>query len=474
MKEFADLAPLVGTVMVAYVLVMLGIGYAASRRVEDVEDYVVAGRRLGFWLATPTLLATWFGAGTLLTATDEVRSAGLTGATLDPIGAGLCLILVGLLFAKPLWEAKILTLPDFFEAKFGRGAEVVGAVLMVPPYFGWIAAQFLALAGMLGLFFGIPIPVGIALVAAVGLAYTVMGGMWAVTMTDALQMALVIVGLGVLGIVVGGEVVAAGGWDELLAQIPAERLTLVQSDSLGSFLGWTGVLLAGALGNIPSQDVMQRVFSARSANVARAACLAAGGLYLTLGLFPIAMGLVAGTFFEAESETLPRLAAMFLHPAAAVVFVVTLMSVVLSTIDSAILAPATVLSRNVFGHVERLESIDELRLTRISLLVVGACSLAAAYGGESAYGLLESGYELGMVSLMAPLAYGVFLENPSTRGALASMLTGTFVWTVHFVAGVETFAGGPDWLPVGLTSMAISFLAYPLASATDSSGEEES
>lgn len=107
---------------------------------------------------------------------------------------------------------------------------------------------------------------------------------------------------------------------------PAERLTFIQTDSFASFVTWFGVLCAGALGNIPSQDVMQRVFPARSVKVARIACFSAGTLYLTLGLVPILMGLAGHMLFEEGTATLPKLAALFLHPALAVVFVVTLMS----------------------------------------------------------------------------------------------------------------------------------------------------
>lgn len=462
-SQFASIAPLIGATMVLYVVLMFVIGWIAQRRVKDVEDYVVAGRRLGPFLGTATLLATWFGAAALLTSADEVRANGVTGATLDPVGAGICLLLVATFFAKPLWEAKILTLSDFFANKFGRRQEVLASVLMVPPYFGWIAAQFMALAGMLHLFFGIPIHSGIALVALIGFGYTLLGGMWAVTLTDAVQMGIVIFGLFLVSGVVlaeigGGD--AALGYTRLLSETPPERLTFIQTDSLAQFVTWFGILCAGALGNIPSQDVMQRVFSARSANVARFSCFMAGTLYLSLGLVPIMMGLAGHMLFEEGTATLPKLAALFLHPALAVVFVVTLMSTVLSTIDSAMLAPATVLSRNVMGHMKQFEAVPPLKLTRIALAIVALCSVGLAYWGESAYAMLEAGYELGMVSLLAPLVYGVYLKSPCPRGAIFSMLGGTTLWFVHAFAGWESFFNVSEMLPVGLSCAAVSFIAY--------------
>ena len=153
--------------MIAYVVVMYVIGYFCYRQVNTEEDYVVAGRRLPLSLAWMTLLATWFGAGTLLTAADEVRHEGLRAAALDPFGAGLCLLFAGLFVAAPLWRMSLLTLPEFYRRKYGPGAELTAALIMVPSYFGWIAAQFVALAEVLHLFFDIPVAAGLPIIAII-------------------------------------------------------------------------------------------------------------------------------------------------------------------------------------------------------------------------------------------------------------------------------------------------------------------
>ena len=142
---------LMGVVLGVNVVVLFAVGFWARGRTETSEDYLVAGRRLGIPLATATLFATWFGAGTLLVATQEVRVEGLRAAALDPLGAGVCLIVAGAFFAAPLWRMKLLTIVDFYRVRFGPRAEKLAAVLMVPGYFGWIAAQFVALASVLQL-----------------------------------------------------------------------------------------------------------------------------------------------------------------------------------------------------------------------------------------------------------------------------------------------------------------------------------
>lgn len=463
---------LLAVVLGSYVAVLFAIGWWARGRIHDAADFLVAGRRLSLPLATATLVGTWFGAGTLLAVADEVRAEGLRATALDPVGAGGCLLLAGLFFAGPLWRMQLLTLPDFFRRRFGSRAEWVGGLLMVPGYFGWIAAQFVALAGLLELCFGIDPAVGVALVAGVGTGYTLLGGMWSVAVTDALQLVLLVVGLVVavfatLSALGGGAI--GDGLTRLMAETPVEMLQPVPLEGLAPFAAWLGLLAAGALGNIPGQDLLQRVFAARSESVARRACLAAGVAYLVFGALPPLLGLAARLVAPDQQQTvLPLLVGLLVHPAVAVPFVLAVVSAVLSTIDSAILAPASVLAQNV---VPRAGSLSPLARNHMAVLGVALASVGVAYSGEDAFSLLESAYEVGLVSLLVPLAAGLHSRRGGERAALAAMGAGTLPWLAHRVAGWDWFA--EPWLaptlhlPTGLCCAALGVIAYAAASLGD-------
>mgnify|MGYP002623084928 FL=1 len=461
------LSRLLAAVMIAYVVIMYAIGLYSRGKVHSAEDYIVAGRHLPFSLAWMTILATWFGAGTLLTAADEVRREGLQAAALDPFGAGFCLIFAGLFVAGPMWRMQLLTVPDFFRRRFGPKSELLASLILVPSYFGWIAAQFVALAGVLELFFGIPTAWGLVIVAVVGTGYTLMGGMWSVTLTDAVQIALVLIGLIVLTPVAlaelgQGDIVR--GLQTLWTQTPPEKLVVIPTAEFNRLLGWLGVFAVGAFGNVPGQDLMQRVFAARSDRTARWSCVTAGLLYLTVGCMPLVLALTANRVFpeETQSAILPALAHAFLSPAAAAIFVVAILSAVLSTIDSAILSPATVLAQNI---LPRFTDTDSLVLNRRCVLGVATASLATAYVGETAYALLEEAYALTLVGLFVPLMIGLYSRSTDGRAAFVSMLTGTLLWGVHMVLGWDTFfpslfAANGVPLPVSLTSTMLGLLAY--------------
>ncbi|TNE90979.1 MAG: sodium:solute symporter [Deltaproteobacteria bacterium] len=440
--------------LVLFAGLFVAIGLASSRNVETAEDYVLAGRKLGLSLALPTLLATWFGAGTLLVAADEVAAGGLSAAALDPIGAGVCLLLAGSLLAKPLWEMKLTTLPDFFGRTYGPTAERAAAVLMVPGYLGWIAAQYWALAALVQAVTGLDETVSLLSVAALGVGYTLAGGMWAVALTDAVQMAVLAVGVVAVSAVIGSHVGdgPVDGLARMWRDASPEARTFLPAGESGAV---AGAFLAGALGNLPGQDLTQRMFAARSARVAQLACWLAGGLYLTLGMLPVLLALGAPLVLDEipEEGVLPAMVAAATSPGMGVLFALTITAAVLSTIDSAILAPSTVLARNLlaprFG--------ESLALHRAMVAVVGGTALVVAFLGEDAYSLLEASYEVSMVSLLVPLVLGIHRPG-SPRAALASMSLGTAVWLGHLLTEVEGLFGTA--LPMGIGSLGIALIAY--------------
>ncbi len=460
---------LLGGTMIVYLAVMYIIGYVAEQKVHNVEDFLVAGRRLPLSLAWMTLLATWFGAGTLLTAADEVRRDGLQKAALDPLGAGTCLLFAGLFVAGPMWRMRLLTVPDFFRRRFGPRAEILSSLILVPSYFGWIAAQFTALAEVLELFFGIPLAWGLPIVAVVGTGYTLMGGMWSVTLTDAVQISLVLGGLVLLAVVVLLELGGGDVWSGVVRvgrDTDPEHLILIPTSDSAALVGWLGVFAIGALGNVPGQDLMQRVFAANSERTARRACFVAGVMYLLFGAFPLLLALAGRLLFPGDDQMkiLPALAHAFLHPAVAVVFLIAILSAILSTIDSAILSPASVLAQNVFP---RFQQTDTLKGNRVAVLLVAVCSLALAYAGESAYALLEEAYLLTMVGLFVPLMLGLYSAGGNGVAANAAMLTGTGIWAVHFLMGWDVFLApaamfGRWQLPLSLTATTCALVVYLL------------
>ncbi len=459
-----------GTLAVLIALYLLGIfvvSIYAGRRVKSEEDYIVAGRRLPLSLAWATLLATWFGAATILGAAEAARIDGVRGTVLDPFASGMALIVAGLFFARPLWEMRLLTIADFYGRTFGSRAELIASLVLVPGYFGWIAAQYMALAGIQGAFFGIEPTVGMLLAAAVVLAYTLIGGMWSVTLTDAFQMVVVLVTLIVLAAAAFaqlGDGAVARGIGRLLSETPSDSLTLWPEAGAAAVIVWLGTWGSGVFGNIPGQDLMQRVFASKDARTAVRACLLAGVVYIAFGLIPVGLGLASRILLPGDGggEILTVLASQYLRPGLTVVFVVSLISIIVSTATSAVLSPATILGHNLLGKLAPFRA-RQLFVDRLAVVLITVASLIVAFSGRTILELLELSLSIALVSLFVPLVAGLYTRSRSELAAVLAMICGTIVWSARELVG-EVEVGGTLFafamLPSAISGTTASLIGY--------------
>ena len=407
---------------------MLAIGLVASRRVRSNADYIVAGRRLPLWLCTFTLFATWFGGGTAIGAAGAAYEEGLRGVIADPFGAALCLFVFGFFYATLLRRLDLLTVADFFRHRFGGSAEPLAALCLLPAYLGWVGSQFVAFGFILNALTGVDTTLAIVAGAAVVIVYTMAGGLWAVSLTDAVQAVVLVTGLLVLG-----AVIALGpGGEGLVARIPETHWRFLPEASLAEGLFWIQAWVVIGLGAIPSQDLLQRALSARSAAVARRSAHAAGLLYLTVGMVPVALGMAGAALLpglENPELVVPLLCLEHLRPAGVALVLGALLSAIMSSADSALLAPAGIVSENLAPHLRPgLDDAARLRISRAVVPLFGAVSLAVALWFENVYDLMVSSWSVMLVSLLVPLSGGLYWRRPGRSAAVASMLAGLASW----------------------------------------------
>lgn len=418
---------LLGGALAVYLVVLTVLSVVATKKVSTEEDYLVAGRNLPLFLCWGTLIATWFGAASMTAASESAREEGLLGVILDPFACAVTLVYAGLMFAGPMWRMKLLTTSDFFRRTYGSTAELVGACIQVPAYFGWIALQYKAIGGMLAVYFGVPVEWGIVIACGVTLAYTMIGGMWSVTLTDTLQISFAFLGLLILAYTAysqfgGGS--AFAGVDRLLTETDPQYLTLIPPAAAAAILATTGAWATGIFGNIPGQDLQQRIFSARDAKTASRACILAGILYFCFGMIPVSLGLISQhVAAEADGDILQIMAGKYLTPALAVIFVVSFTSVVVSTATSAVLAPATILSHNLLGRFSYFRGRG-LVLDRLCVFLISMGGLSLAFSGQSKMELLDLALSMQLVALYIPLHMGLYGRPRSQWCALIPMILG--------------------------------------------------
>lgn len=416
------------TAIIIYLAITIAVGAWASKLVKSSNDFVLAGRSLPLFLSASALFATWFGSETIFGASSVFLEEGLIGVIEDPFGGALCLILFGMFYLRPMYRMGVLTIGDVFKRAFGKQVEFFATVFMVPVFFGYVAAQLVALSLIFGTVTDLSLIEGILVSAGIVVVYTFLGGMWAVSITDFIQTLMIVIGLVFVSMMISNE---AGGVGEILSQAPEGTFQFFPDAGINAWVNYLGAWIILGLGSIPSQDIYQRVMSSKSEKVAVQSTYLAGGFYLTFGLLPLFIALGAKVlypelYFENKQMLLPSMVLAHGGLPVQIIFFGALISAVMSTASSGLLAPAALISENLVRPLFKGKLKDKylLWILRINVLLVAIVSTFMASRDSNIYELVAGASILLLVSLFAPLTAGLYWKKASRMGAILSMIIG--------------------------------------------------
>jgi len=416
------------TAILIYLAITLAIGAWSSRLVKNSNDFVLAGRSLPLFLSASALFATWFGSETIFGASSVYLEEGLLGVIEDPFGGALCLILFGHFFLRPMYRMNVLTIGDVFKKLFGERLSFFASIFMIPAYFGYVAAQLIALSLVLGAVTDLSLLEGAVISAFIVVFYTFLGGMWAISITDFMQTTLIVVGLLAVAYLVADE---AGGVAVIIEKAPPESFQFFPEANFSAWTTYFGAWIILGLGSIPSQDIYQRVMSSKSEKVAVQSTYLAGIFYLTFGLLPLFIALGAKILYPElyladKQMLLPSMVLQHSNLPIQVLFFGALISAIMSTTSSGLLAPAAIISENLirpyFG--KHLSDKHFLWILRMNVILVAAVALVMAYWKSDIYELVAGASILMLVSLFVPLTAGIYWKKSSPGGAYLALFVG--------------------------------------------------
>jgi len=443
------------TGILVYVSLQLVIGVVVSRRITSEASYLLAGRSLGYGLASFSVFATWLGAETCIGAAGSVYQDGVTATTVEPFAYAACLLVMGALFAAPLWRRGYTTVADLFRTRYSPGVERLVVLLVVPTSLLWAAAQLRAFGQVLAASSELPLETALTVATVVAVTYTTFGGLLADAVTDLVQGVLLSAGLVALGVLLW----LAPGASEALPAVSAADVGLA-GPTLGAAaeVSWLEIAEAWAIpicGSLLAQELVSRVLGARSARVAARAALAGGAAYLVIGLIPIAAGLAGARLMpglEEPEQMLLVLARELLTPLPYVLFAGALVSAILSTVDSTLLAAASLTSHNLIVSLRpELDDRARLRLARAGVVVFGGVAFALALGSEGVLELVEQASAFASAGVFVAGCFGLFTRLGGPGSATAALVAGAVAW----LAG-----SAGEWVAPYLLSLATALVAY--------------
>ncbi len=409
--------------IVAYLLLSLAISFWVSLRVKTTKDYFVGGRSVGVLLATVSIFATWFGAETCMGSSGAIYMEGLSGSKADPLGYAFCLLFAGVFFAYKLWQNDVVTLPDFFKKRFGPRVEFLASLIVIPTSLVWASAQIRAFGQVVTMMTPMSFHVAMAIAAIAVIAYTFVGGILSDIFTDFIQAIVLIIGLLILLVF---SVSHLGGLELAIKGIDASRLSFVQSGE--SFLSRLDAWTIPILGSVVAQELVSRMVSCRGAKQARFSAVSASLLYLMVGLIPVLLGLFGPKLIsglEDQDQFLPTLAKTLLPPWMFVVFVASILSAILSTVDSTILSVSSIVSQNILPRWPQISGqLGELKSARLIVLVSGVVAYVGAITGQSIYDLVEMASSWGSAGVFVIAFLGLWTKWHLEKAAFWTLIVG--------------------------------------------------
>jgi SSS family transporter len=383
-------------------------------------------------LCTATVVATWFGGGVMIGVAGSAYDDGMLGVIADPFGAGLALVLIGLFIVRLIRRLRLFSFIEIIEQRFGVRAGIIGSIASVVSSLGWVAGMLIAFGVIFETLTGVPLAVGIIGGSFVVIVYTSIGGMFAVALTDFVQMSIIAIGLVMLLIVV---LVDTGGWAPIAAQLPEHTFRMIPLEhSLDSWLPYLRAWAIFGFADIASQSLLQRAMSAKSERVAQNAFYAGAISYVGFAMIPVTLGIIASVTMPdlPNSESVvPALALEHLHPVAVAVFVGALLAAIMSSCDSAILAAATVFGTNILPRLKHNPSERlQLLVIRLSIPVGGVFAVVVALNSRDVFDTILDANIVMLAAVIAPFILGMWWRKANRTGALAGMSAGIATWLV--------------------------------------------
>ncbi|MEV8031950.1 sodium:solute symporter [Streptomyces sp. NPDC086182] len=458
------------TVIVVYLAGMLAMGWWGMRRAKSKSDFLVAGRRLGPVMYSGTMAAIVLGGASTIGGVGLGYQYGLSGAWMV-FTIGLGLLALSVFFSARIARLKVYTVSEMLDLRYGGRAGVISGVVMWAYTLMLAVTSTIAYATIFDVLFDMNRTLAIILGGSIVVAYSTLGGMWSITLTDMVQ--FVVKTVGVLLLLLPIAVVKAGGFGAMKAKLPTEYFDPL---GIGGETIFTYVLIY-TFGMLIGQDIWQRVFTARGDRTAKWGGTVAGTYCLVYAL----AGAVIGTAAKVLYPKLPSADTAFativkdeLPVGVRGLVLAAALAAVMSTSSGALIACATVANNDIWsrlrGAVKRdiddHDDHDEVKGNRAFILVMGIAVICTAIALNNVVEALTVAYNLLVGGLLVPILGGLLWKRGTVHGALASVVVGG-VAVIGLMASYGILANEPVYygLLLSLAAYVIVSLATPATDA---------
>ncbi|MFM9445438.1 sodium:solute symporter [Streptomyces acidiscabies] len=450
------------TVIVVYLAGMLAMGWWGMRRARSKSEFLVAGRRLGPAMYSGTMAAIVLGGASTIGGVGLGYQYGLSGAWMV-FTIGLGLLALSVFFSARIARLKVYTVSEMLDLRYGGGrAGVISGVVMWAYTLMLAVTSTIAYATIFDVLFDMNRTLAIVLGGSIVVAYSTLGGMWSITLTDMVQ--FVVKTIGVLLLLLPIAVVKAGGFGAMRDELPTSYFDPL---GIGGETIFTYVLIY-TFGMLIGQDIWQRVFTARSDRTAKWGGTVAGSYCLAYALAGAVIGTAAKVLYPNLSSADDAFATIVkdeLPVGVRGLVLAAALAAVMSTSSGALIACATVANNDIWARLRGKvagagNSGDEVRDNRRFILVMGIAVIGTAVALNNVVEALTVAYNLLVGGLLVPILGGLLWKRGTVHGALASVVVGGGS-VIGLMAAYGILANEPVYY--GLSASLVAYAAVSLA-----------
>ena len=446
-------------IIIVYVLMLLGVGYYIYRRETSFEEYLLAGRSMTTPVLICTLASTYYGLDVLFGSSELAYNDGIVAFFGYSLLTLVVYLFAAVALAKRLRNENFTSLPEILERNYGRSTASIGAIGSL--LYSLPTTSLFAIGRLCEVVFGIEAHYGALLLGGVALAYTLMGGLMAVAITDTIQFVLMSI---TVAIGVPLLMMEIGGFDAVQAAAPDGYF-----EPFGSLPIWLMLSYASlSLAILVDPGFYQRIFAAKSATQARNAMLgaifvwtaydwivAAGGM--------LAMAAVAAQLLPADMHTNDALLMAVMHalPVGLTgIFLAGVLATAMSTMDSYTLVAGANISYDLYRPIINPQATDKelVRVTKFGVVAAWVLGFVVAFSFERIMALLVFVMTILTATVLVSIMVSIFYKGCKT--ALAGLLScgtglisvlvfyvviaqmgeyddvyGTYIWSFTFAGG---------------------------------------
>lgn len=412
-------------IIIAYFFVLIVVGIIGVRKAKTSEVYLLAGRNLGVYMLFGCLTAVFLGGSSTIGSSQLGYEVGLSGVWFV-FSMGLGISLFALILLKKVKGYNLTTISELLGRLFNVESKLIGAIVAAIYTLMVSVTQVIAIGVLLSAIFEWNLTLSMLVGGGIVFFYTILGGMWSVTMTDVVQFTIMTVGIFLIMLPI--SLSKAGGFDELINQLPDSHFDVTA-------IGFSEIfkyIITYTLGMMVGQDIWQRYFTSKSFKTSYTSGILVGVYSLLYSAAMILIGMSAlivlphiadaqNVFTLMAFETLPPglLGIVFAAVAAAI----------MSTASGTLLASSTLISNDILKDhfFKNMSDRKFLVLSRVTTLFLGVIAVAISLWIQELLVAIDVAYAILAGSIFVPIMFGLFWKKTTGKAAFFAILASALV-----------------------------------------------